>query len=62
MISLTVRRLSQFVPRFVVELEGDESTLTIIVEKLKMYRSLDKDLKEINPNDIKPALDVLCNR
>jgi len=62
MIKITAHRLSQFVPRFVVELEGDEKTLTNIVEKLKLYRTLDKDLKEINPSDIKPALDVLSGR
>ena len=62
MIKITARRLGHFVPRFVVELEGDEKTLTNILEKLKLYRNLDKDLKEINPSDIKPALDVLSGR
>jgi len=62
MISLTAKRTSQFIPECEVILRGDERTLTNIVEKLKLYRSLDKDLKEINPNDIKPALDVLLQR
>ena len=61
MISLTAKRPS-YLPDCEVILRGDERTLTNIVEKLKLYRSLDKDLKEINPNDIKPALDVLLKR
>lgn len=62
MISLTAKRLSPYIPRCKVELEGDERTLTNIVEKLKLFRNLDKDLREINPDDIKPALDVLLKR
>ena len=62
MISLTAKRLSQYIPECIVELRGDERTLTNIVEKLKLYRNLDQDLKEINPNDIPPALDVLLKR
>lgn len=62
MITLTVRRPSHFLTDCTVELRGDERTLTNIVQKLKFYRNLDKDLQEINPNDIKPALDVLLKR
>ena len=62
MISLTAKRPSIYIPDCEVILKGDEKTLTNIVEKLKLYRSLDKDLKEINPADIKPALDVLLKR
>ena len=62
MITLTAKRPSVYIPDCEVILRGDERTLTNIVEKLKLYRNLDKDLKEINPNDIKPALDVLLKR
>ena len=62
MITLTAKRASHFIPECVVELRGDEKTLTNIVQKLKFYRNLDSDLKEINPNDIPPALDVLLKR
>ena len=62
MITLTAKRPSVYLPDCEVILRGDERTLTNIVEKLKLYRNLDKDLKEINPNDIKPALDVLLKR
>ena len=62
MIKVTATRLSHFIPEFEVTLRGDEKTLTNILEKLKLYRTLDKDLKEINPQDIKPALDVLSGR
>ena len=62
MISLTARRLSSFTRDCEVTLRGDERILTNIVESLKLYRPLNKDLQEINPNDIKPALDVLLKR
>ncbi len=62
MISLTAKRPSYFIQECEVTLRGDERTLTNIVQKLKFYRNLDNDLKEINPDDIPPALNVLLKR
>lgn len=61
-ITLTAKRPSIYFPECEVILRGDERTLTNIVQKLKFYRNLDQDLKEINSNDIPPALDVLLKR
>ena len=62
MISITAKRPDRFIPQCEVILRGDERTLTNIVQKLKVYRNLDNDLREINPNDIPAALDVLLKR
>jgi hypothetical protein len=61
MISLTAKQVSQFWDAEVI-LRGDGKTLQNIVQKLKLYRNLDSDLKQINPDDIKPALDALSKR
>lgn len=62
MISLRAKRLNQYTPHCSVELIGDEKTLQNILEKLRIYRNVDSDLRQINPDDIKPAMDVLLKR
>jgi len=62
MIHLHVKLPNPFVPEAEVILRGPTKDLQNIVQKLKIFRNVDSDLRQINSDDIQPALDVLLKR